>query len=114
MVEYMSKEQLGTPRLREEDHKLLTGGVIRVRGLSRREMLDIAELNGAAYETAMVCKAMVQPTGMTQLDIQKWQKAAPSREIGLVVQRINELSGMGEDAERAAHKSVPDESESGV
>lgn len=83
-------------------------GKVEVRGLSRYEVLvskDKEERLGVvAMERMMLAAGVVNPS-MTEADVTAWQKAAPAGEIEPVINKIAELSGMLDDAAKAAYKS---------
>lgn len=88
-------------------------GTVRVRGLSRHEVLHIqsAHTKGgvAAVERLTVSLGMVDPV-LTEDEVKQWQKVSPGGEIDPVTQKIGELSGMLEGADKEAYKSLPTES----
>jgi hypothetical protein len=106
--------RLGLP---EEDVKLDGVGVVRVRALSRYEILlstkGVSEDDVVGIEQAMVSMGMVEPK-MSRDDVEKWQKLSPMGQIQQVVSKINELSGVGQNSIPDAYKSVRGESEPGV
>lgn len=108
----MDKSALTAPRLPEADVEIPGVGTVRVRGLSRFELLLAGKTGGddtAAMERKMLSFAMVDPD-LSEKDVEAWQKASPAGEIAPVVAAVNELSGVGRESAKEAYKSVRDES----
>lgn len=106
----MDKEFLFKPRLPEADVEIPGVGTVRVRGLSRVEVLSIQKLgrdgsNVGLIERHVVAMGMVDPA-LSVSDVERWQEASPGGEIDVVADRIRELSGIGEGAAKAQYKSV--------
>lgn len=91
-------------------------GTVRVRGLSRDEVLvvrkatdnDAAKVDGPrilVLERKMIAAAMLDPV-MTEAEVGEWQRAAPAGEIEPVVAKVQELSGMSEGAGKSGVQSV--------
>lgn len=104
-------EQLTTRRL-PTDTVLVPGiGWVLVRGLSRYEVLVSKQkeerLGLLAMERMMLEAGMLEPA-MSEDAVTAWQKAGPAGEIEPVMNKIAELSGMLEDAAKAAYKSNGD------
>lgn len=112
----MDKEALFVSRLPEDDVEIPGVGIVRVRGLSRHEMLTAGRLESKgveAMERLMLHYGMVDPA-IGEDDAARWQKVSPAGEIMPVVARINELSGIGPAAQKEAYKSLRDEPDAGV
>jgi hypothetical protein len=81
---------------------------VTVRGLFRQEALRINKMdsdkNPALVEQKLLNIAMINPR-MSEKDVAAWQSVAPARELDPVVKRINELSGMTEDATKSGDQS---------
>ena len=81
-------------------------GVIRVRALTRAEVLaagDITEKKGLTMgEAHLIATATVEPT-FTIEEVKRWQKISPAAEIEPLTEAINHLSGMTDTA--ADHKA---------
>ena len=105
-------DKLGLP---EDDVKLEGVGVVRVRALSRYEVLlaskGVNEDDTLAIEQAMISMAMVEPK-MSKKDVEKWQRESPLGQIQHVTSKINELSGIGKNSGKDAYKSVREQPES--
>jgi hypothetical protein len=110
----MELETLLRPRLPEGDVEIPGVGTVRVRGLSRYHIAT-AQLGDdtLAIERRMLHFGMVDPP-MSEDDVAAWQKASPVGEINPVAAKINELSGIGEGADKALYKSDGSGSEPGV
>lgn len=84
------------------DVTLSTGFVVRVRGLSRYELL----LNGKGTEDVglierrNVACCMVEPK-MTLAQVEAWQRGSRPADLGKVTNAIRDLSGLGEDADKS-------------
>lgn len=102
----VSKDQLFTTRLTEEDVEIPGIGKVRVRALSRAEVLafrnrtvqDVTEM-----ERALVAAGMVDPK-LTEDEVLKWQEASAAGELEPVTRTISRLSGMDEGAAKEAVK----------
>lgn len=100
----MNKEKLFAPRLPEADVEVPGVGIVRVRGLSRAEAMEIQGTEGtSAIERKMLAFGMVNPT-LTEGEVGQWQKASPASEIESVSNKIMELSGMLEGSAKEAVK----------
>ncbi|TCO64953.1 hypothetical protein [Actinocrispum wychmicini] len=102
----MDKEKLFTPQLDEQDVEV-RGGTVRVRAVSRREMLDLrAKVNDPVQvEQHIVATAMLDPV-LTPDEVGRWQEAATPGDLEKVTAAIARLSGLDELAGKAAYKSV--------
>lgn len=83
-------------------------GDITIRALSRQEMLDLGADKGQSpmvFERRELALALVDPK-LTVDEVAEWQQTSPVGEIQEVMQAINELSGIGEDALKEAYKSL--------
>jgi hypothetical protein len=106
----MDKALLLNRRLPEGEVDIPGVGTVRVRGLTRQEMLDsgqAAEQGTLVMEREMLSRALLDPE-MSAEDVALWQENAPANEITPVVQKVNELSGITPDAAKAAYKSDGD------
>lgn len=118
----MDKELLLKPRLQEDDVEIPGVGTVRVRALTRDEVIRVRKasdeqgLDGPRVlilERKMLALALVDPE-LTEAEIGKWQRNAGAGEIDKVSRKVQEISGMLEDAGKAAYKSVRGESGNGV
>lgn len=102
------KELLFKSSLPEAEVDIPGKGTVRVRALTRTEALSIQHVKEGpgrveAIERKMLALAMVDPE-MTEADIGRWQKASAAGEMEPVGRKVQELSGMTEDADKAAYK----------
>jgi len=117
----IDREKLLAPRadtatgLPEDDVEVPGMGTVRVRGLSRDEVFGAQETKGgtAAVERVVLHLAMIDPP-LSVADVGRWQKASPAGEIEHVTDRIHELSGMTEDADKQAMLGFRGQSGAGV
>lgn len=96
------------------------GQVVRVRGLSRGEVLAMQALKDkgildtqAKWEAHMFSWAMVYPR-MTSAEVLEWQAASPAGEMEPVATKISELSALVEGADKSDLPSVRSETGGGV
>jgi hypothetical protein len=98
---YLSVDELTAPDLEEADVELPGGGMVRVRALSRAEVLRIRKEAGddaAKIERLSLVAGMLQPQ-MSVDEVARWQRNSNvNGPIGVVQQRIQELSGINEGA----------------
>jgi hypothetical protein len=93
------------PRLEEADVKLTIAGrpaLVRVRALSRAEAMELQKIGDSGtgvIERRMLSLGMVRPR-MTEGDVREWQEHAPAGELEPLTDRIQDLSGVGDDAAR--------------
>lgn len=99
-MNYLNVEQLTVLDLEEDDVEVM-GGRVRVRALSRAEVLRIRREAGddpAKIERLSLVAAMVQPR-MTEEAVARWQRNSNANgAIGVVQQRIQQLTGISEGA----------------
>lgn len=96
----MDKELLFKPRLDERDVVLPAVGTVRVRGLSREEVLSIREDRGVDFERRMLATGMVDPA-LTYDEAGRWMAAATAGEIRPVTEAILQLSGLAQGADKS-------------
>ncbi|MEU7817060.1 hypothetical protein [Pseudonocardia sp. NPDC049154] len=102
----VSKETLFKARLTEEDVEIPGVGTVRIRALSRAEVLafrsrkveDVADM-----ERALLSKGLVEPA-LTEDEVRQWQEASAAGELEPVTRAISRLSGMDETAAKEAVK----------
>lgn len=91
-----------------EDVEIPGVGVVRVRGLSRMEMLLAGKLGEPqAMEPRVLSYAMVDPE-ITEGEAQHWMRTSPAGEIKPVLAAINRLSGHAENSAKEAAKRATD------
>ena len=105
--QYASAEELTTHTIGEEDLPLPSGKLVRVRGLSRGEVFAMrkSQQDGgikdeAAWERRMVSLALVQPK-LTEKQVGSWQDGPAGGDLEKLTEKIQELSGLGEGADKS-------------
>lgn len=108
--EYLSEQDLSAGVLPEDDVQLARGK-IRVRGLSRGEVLSLQKMSNDAttLEQRILAAGMVKPK-MTAKGVANWQKTAVSGELDAAVDKVNELSGLVQGAQKSDVPGTGDES----
>jgi len=90
--------------LEGEDLTLPSGRTVRVRGLSRKDILAAREPDEGivAFESVVIARGLVAPQ-LTVEQADAWQ-SRPGRagDVRAAVDRIYELSGLGEGAGKSA------------
>lgn len=116
----MDKEKLLAPRndtehgMPEADVEIPNVGTVKVRGLTRGEVFKIQQAKGtAAIEAKILAIGMVDPE-LTDAEVRRWQGQSPAGELDSVVEKIRELSGLSDRADKEAYKSFRDGSGDGV
>ncbi|GAA4681371.1 hypothetical protein [Phytohabitans rumicis] len=116
------KDRLLKPRLSEAEVEVPGVGTVRMRALSRAEVLmvrkatDDENIDGPralALERKMLATAFLDPV-LTEAEVGQWQKASAAGELEHVSRKIQELSGMLEGADKAAFQGVRGGSGDGV
>ncbi len=84
------------------DVTLPSGRTVRIRGLSRYELLLSGKNtdDSAVIERRNVAVCMVEPK-MTEAQVEKWQKSSLPGELAAVTMAIRELSGLAEGAQKS-------------
>lgn len=110
----VSKEELFAARLPSAEVEIPGVGTVRVRGLSRGEVFGVQNAKGtAAVERKILAFGMVDPA-LTEPEVQRWQEASPAGELDEVVDKIRELSGLNDKAEKEAVLDFREGAEPGV
>jgi hypothetical protein len=113
MTEYASADDLeaGDLDLDGEDLTLPSGRKVRVRGLSRHELMfngrgtDDSEL----IERRNVATCLVIPK-MTVKQVENWQRKSPAGgDFKVLSERIRDLSGLAEGAQKSGVDSAGDD-----
>lgn len=107
----IDKTALFAPRLPEETVTLPGVGDVRVRALTRAEVLRARRLGGDDYavmERHLLAAGLIEPS-ISPADAEKWQDAAPASEIEPVTQAISRLSGLTEGAAKSAYADFRDD-----
>ena len=103
----VDKKALLARRLGEADHEIEGVGTLRIRGLSRAELLALQALEGGALtsDRRMVSLAVVDPP-LTEDDVKTWQENSAPGEIEALTLAIAELSGLGVGAAKSGVSGV--------
>lgn len=108
----VDKSALFAPRLPEADVEIPGVGTVRVRALTRAEVMRarrIGQDDPAVLEQQMLSAGMVDPV-MSATDVQRWQEAAPADELSPVTDAILGLSGLADKAAKDAYADFRHES----
>jgi len=95
----------GPQGLPQDDVEIPGVGTVRVRAMNRGELLMAGKLNEDKGQQAMeayVLSACLLDPEMTLDDVAAWQTSGAAMECQPVVAKINELSGVGKDAQKSA------------
>lgn len=107
-------DELLTPRLPTRDVEVPGVGTVKVRGLSRAEMLEVnQQVRGGdelVMERKLLARAMVEPQ-MTEAQVGKWQQAAAAGEMQPVVEAVIDLSGLNAEEAKRAYKEMASNSD---
>lgn len=116
-----NKDKLFAPRIEIGTVEVPGVGVVKVRGLSRWEMLTAGKLSdkGPLYmERAMLAYAFVglddEEYRLTEDDVAQWQRNSPATELQSVIYKVNELSGVARGSAKEQYKSDGDDPIAGV
>lgn len=116
----MDLDKLLAPRadtasgLPEDDVDVPGVGTVRVRGLSRLEVMNAQKIDDpTARETRMLTLGMVDPV-MSEAQALQWQTVSAAGEIEPVTDCIAELSGMRPDSSKSGLPGAGDGSGAGV
>lgn len=104
----MDKDLLLKPRLAEEDVPIPGVGTVRVRALSRGEVMAARKATDdnpdgprlLTLERKMLALAMVDPK-LTESEVGEWQKAAGAGELDIVTEVVQRLSGLDKGADKS-------------
>jgi hypothetical protein len=109
------KELLFKSRLAEADVAIPGVGTVRVRALSRAEVLMVRKATDLAgdvdgpralvLERKMVATAMVSPV-LSESEVARWQRASAAGELEPVTDAIQRLSGMLPTAAKEAYREL--------
>lgn len=112
MSAIVDKSALFAPRLPESDVEVPGVGTVRVRALTRAEVMraqKTAKDDPAALEQQVLSAGMVEPR-LSVTEVQRWMEAAPANELEPVQEAILALSGMGKKAAKEAYADFRGES----
>lgn len=101
----VDREELFRLRLDAEDYEIPGVGVVRLRALSRAEVLAMRdkELPIVEMDRKLIAAAMVDPT-MTEDQVRQWQEACMAGELEPITEAIMRLSGLELGAAKEAMK----------
>ena len=102
------KARLLKPRLNEDTLPVEGVGELRVRGLSRAEALRVQTAKDEEHAERLILRFGVVEPELDDADIKTWQESSGAGEIENVTQRISELSGLGQGAEKEAMQNFRD------
>jgi phosphoribosylformylglycinamidine (FGAM) synthase-like enzyme len=108
----VNKEALFKPRLSEETFEIEGLGEVRIRSLSRSEMLKIRNkrqegaLEVVEMERLLLSTALVEPA-LTEDEVRQWQDASAAGELEPITRAIMRISGLEDAAPKDAVKRFP-------
>jgi hypothetical protein len=104
---YVSKEALFAKNLPEEDVQVEGVGTVRVRALTRAEVMRVtgAEMAKAKLDRYVLSRGLVAPA-LTEDEVGMWQRAGVAGRLEEVSRAIMRLSGL---TEVAAKSVVPED-----
>lgn len=111
MTEYATADDLVADDYRDTsgDVTLPNGKVVKVRGLTRHELFangrDTEDNNVIEVRNLVSC--LVEPK-LTLAQAQRWQRVASVKALQLVQDKIRELSGLAEGADKSDVAEVRD------
>lgn len=109
----MDKELLFKPALPEAEVDIPGKGSVRVRALSRYEVMLLqksASEDKELFERKALAMALVDPA-MSEADVERWMRVTPFGDLNLVTMKISELSGLlDQNAVKEAIKTFREES----
>jgi hypothetical protein len=108
-MEIASVEDLVTTCLAEDVVELATGKAVRVRSLSRADVVSMRALQGLEFERFVLSRGVSAPA-LTEDQAAAWLAAVGPDVIEPVMTRIVQLSRMTSDSQAAAYKSDSGES----
>lgn len=93
------------------DVLLSTGKTVRVRGMTRAEMMLSRKgtEDPAVIEQRMIAFCLVTPK-LTPKQVEQWQRRTTPMVMAPVTEAIRELSGLGEGADKSSLRTDGDES----
>lgn len=106
----IDKELLLKKRLPEAEVDVPGVGTVRVRGLSRSEVMSMRSIADdiGAVDQRMIFLGMVEPR-LTEAEVAEWYAGCPAAELEPVSEMIQRLSGMNETAEKEAYIRFEDQ-----
>lgn len=90
-----------------EEWALPSGKRVKMRPLTRAEHLWIAKGTEDAdeIEARMISKALLEPA-LTLDQAKTWQKSAASADVAAITEKIRDLSGFGQGADKSSLREV--------
>ena len=103
----LDKAALLAARIGEADHEIDGVGTVRIRGLSRQEVIDLQALDGGVdvRERRMVSLGLVDPQ-LSEDEVAQWQGSSLAGEIEALTVAIGNLSGLGVKADKSGVPGV--------
>ena len=93
-------------RLGEGEHEIEGVGTVRIRGLSRAEVLAAQKLGDvAASDRYMVSRGLLEPA-LTEDEVATWQANSAASEIEGLTVAIAELSGLAAGAAKSGVSGI--------
>lgn len=89
------------------------GVELRIRAISRDELMQIQDLSTAARECAMVAMSIVEPFTVTPEEVQELREGSMPLDLEELTREISKLSGLDrkpKESQKDAYKSVRDDS----
>jgi hypothetical protein len=106
-VSVLDKKALLAPRLDEDDYEIPGVGTVRIRGLSRAQVIALRKIDDMALADAqMVAWGLVDPA-LSVDEAKAWQASSGVAEIEGLTVAIGELSGEGRGATKSGVPGVP-------
>lgn len=102
----IDKATLLQRRLPQEVVEIEGLGEVLLCSLSRAQVLEIARLEGADFERALIVRGLVDPQ-LSEDEVAEWMALVPPAEIETVTAKITELTRLVGGAVKAAIKRVP-------
>jgi hypothetical protein len=94
---------------REEDFPLESGLTVKIRPLTRAEVLAVNKLQGldtGQKEQKYLSMALVLPR-MSEADVRKWQAASAAGDLEPLVERVQVISGLTKKGAKATAEEFP-------
>lgn len=88
----------------------VSSGVVRVRGLTRREQLNVQVYADdlEALECHIIALSLVDPA-LTLEEVVEWYRVAPAGDTDLITKASADLSGIGPDAPKSGVPGIRSE-----
>lgn len=106
----IDKEELLKKRLAARDFEIEGVGTVRIRSLTRAELLEIKgeELPMVVMDRKLIAASMVDPA-LTEDEVRQWQENSSPSELEPLTEAIMRLSGLAKEAPKEAYKEFPSE-----